>query len=113
MTLAPSKPSYPTVEHIDQAYVYGYKLGDEFDDGRYFEATFNETQFIIERSLKAESNKKTAGLIVFIGSMLFKLLPCIIIFCLCRRVGGGGLESAMSRARAGYLNVGRRGNVRL
>lgn len=31
----------PITQHIDQAYVYGYKLRDEYDDGRYFEMTFN------------------------------------------------------------------------
>ena len=100
-------------QHIDEAYVYGYKLASEFDDGRYFQSTFNETQYIIERSLKSESNKKTASLILFIGSILFKLLPCVIIFCLCRRGGEGGLQHALQRARAGYVNIGRRGSARI
>lgn len=37
------------MKHIDEAYVYGYKLNDEYDDGRYFKAHFNETQHIFER----------------------------------------------------------------
>lgn len=40
--------------HIDEAYMYGYRLPDEYDDGRYFQSTFNETQYILNRLNKSE-----------------------------------------------------------
>ena len=63
---------------IDEAYVYGYKLEDEFDNGGYFNAHFNETKHIIERMKNSEENKKNATIFIVIGGMFMKILPCII-----------------------------------
>ena len=97
-------------KHIDQAYVYGYKLPEEFDDAGYFQEHFNETQHIIERLQNSEENKKTARSLLFVGGLFLKLLPCIIIFCLCRNRGRGqaSIGDVMARAGAGYANFGRR-----
>ena len=49
-------------------------------------------------------------MLIFFGSMFFKLLPCVIIYCLCRGRGRGegGLSEVMARAGNGYANFGRR-----
>lgn len=56
-----------------------------------------------------EGNRKTATFIVFIGGIFVKLLPCIIIFFICRNRGrgNGNFNSAMGSAAAGYRRLGR------
>ena len=90
-------------------YVYGYKLNDEFDDGRYFRQHFNETKHIFEKTKNSEENKRTASFILIIGGMFLKILPCIIIFFICRSRGrqNTGLSDALGRAAAGYRRLGR------
>jgi len=95
--------------NIDEEYVYGYKLSDEYDDGRYFQAHFNETKHILEKMETAEGNRKTASFIFFIGGIFIKLIPCIIIFFICRNRGRGNanFNGAMGSAAAGYRRLGR------
>ena len=94
---------------IDENYVYGYKLEDEFDNGGYFQAHFNETSHIVEKMKNSDANKKTATIFLIIGGMFMKILPCIIIFFICRNRGrqGVGLQDALGRAAAGYRRLGR------
>lgn len=42
-----TRASLPT--NIDESHLYGYKLSDEFDDGQFFKANFNETKHIFEK----------------------------------------------------------------
>jgi hypothetical protein len=102
----PTLPNLPAAGHIDQTYVHGYKLGDEFDDGRYFTSHFNETQFILEKMDTVEANKKTARMLLMGGGLFLKLIPCVLLYCFCRRGGAAGLEDAIYRARAGYGRLG-------
>jgi hypothetical protein len=51
VVIPPKAAASPFPSHIDQVYVYGYLLQNEFGDGGYFQANFNETQFIIERQI--------------------------------------------------------------
>ena len=106
-TFTKIQPKGPVV--INEEYVYGYKLNDEFDDGRYFQAHFNETKHIFEKTKNSQENRQAASVILMIGGVFLKLLPCIIIFFFCRSRGreNVGLSDVLGRAARGYRRLGR------
>lgn len=103
MTTSPSRQP-------EESFVYGFKITFQFDDGKHFQATYNETQFIIDRSSSTPAGKKLSALLLLLTSIMLKTLPCLLIICACRCRGGEEVvQQAISRLRGGRLTAARVG----